>query len=180
MSNPVISRRYARALLNLAVKEKQMEPVTEGLEDIADAMETSPELGNMIADPKVPQAEKQKVIEALMEKAGVAPLVNNFVRLVASKRRLILLPEIRDLFHALADERMGRGMAEVTAATDLTQAQQDSLRTKLESLSGKTISLKVNVDPSMLGGVVARVGSTVWDGSLRNQLNQIRQSIIEG
>jgi len=180
MSRHLISRRYAQALMNLAEKDKQVDAVAEGLDDLADAMKVSPQLSSMISDPKVPHEEKKKVIEALLEKAKVPALVNNFVRLIVSKRRLGLLVDMRDQFHVLADERLGRGKAEVIVASELSDKQQDALKKKLEKLSSKQLDLQVKIDPTILGGVVARIGSTVWDGSLRSQLNQIRESIIEG
>jgi F-type H+-transporting ATPase subunit delta len=99
---------------------------------------------------------------------------------VTRKRRIGLLDEMRKVFHELADERMGRAHADVTVASALSAQQESALKERLEKLSGREINLRVEIDPSILGGIVAKIGSTVWDGSLRNQLNQIHQSIIEG
>ena len=180
MSAGVIAIRYARALMNLAEREKQSDQAGEALDALADAMTTEPRLGQAIADPKVPQSAKQAIAAELAEKAGAPALVNNFVRLLADKRRLSLLPEIRSAFHELADARAGRASAIVRSAVALSAAQQDELRDRLEKLSGKKLTLQVETDSALLGGLVARIGSTVWDGSLRNQLDQIRQSFIEG
>ncbi len=180
MSTSIISRRYARALINLASRADQIEAVGQGLDGLAEALETSPQLAGLIAEPRVLQAQKDAVLAELMRRAGVAPLVESFVRLVSEKRRAGLLVEIRRIYHELADARLGRAMARVTVAGDLTADQQERLRTALEGLSGKQITLEVEVDPAVLGGVVARIGSTVWDGSLRGRLESIRQSITGG
>ena len=180
MTTGVIAIRYARALMNLTEREKQSDKAAEVLDALADAVLETPQLANALEDPKVPQSAKKAVVSELAAKAGATPLVNNFVKLLAEKRRLSLLVEIRTAFHELADARAGRAVAQVRSAVALTQAQQDELRERLETLSGKKLTMQVQDDPALLGGLVARIGSTVWDGSLRNQLDQIRQSFIEG
>lgn len=180
MSTEVISRRYARALMNLAVREQQVSEVAAALDDVADAVQSSAALERFLADPEVPLGAKEQVAADLVERAASPPLVANFVRLVTRKRRAVLLDEMRRVFHRLADERLGRGQADVTVAAGLTDAQQDALRERLERLSGKTLSLHVTVDPAILGGVVARIGSTVWDGSLRHELERIHEAVARG
>jgi F-type H+-transporting ATPase subunit delta len=180
MSTRVISRRYAQALMNLAAKDKQVEAVATGLDEIAATVRDSSPLSAALADPKVPHTVKVAVIGEVLDRSKVPALVATFLRFLAQKRRVALLEEIRQVYHELADERLGRGLAEVTVANPLDDAKRDALRQHLEALSGKSLSLRVQVDAAILGGVVARIGSTVWDGSLRNQLTQIRQSLIKG
>jgi F-type H+-transporting ATPase subunit delta len=175
-----VGRRYAQALMNLAAKAKQVEPVAAGLDELADAVASSEPLRALLAEPKVPLAAKEAVMHALLAKAGVPALVETFVRFITRKRRIELLGDIRGEFHDLADERMGRANADVTVASELTAAQAKALQERLAGLSGRQVALRVRVDPDILGGVVARIGSTVWDGSLRNQLAQIQQSITKG
>jgi len=176
----IVARRYARALMNLAAKDGQMEPAAEALDNLADAVAESPQLQAVLSEPKVALAAKEAVVGELLGRAKVPPLVSSFIRFLTHKRRIGLLDEIRVAYHELADERMGRANAEVTVAEPLTDAQQDALRKRLESLSGKEVRLDLRVDPSILGGVVARIGSTVWDGSLRQQLSRIHQTIMKG
>jgi F-type H+-transporting ATPase subunit delta len=176
----VIAARYAKALMNLAAKAKQVEPVAQGLDDVTALMVESKELATMLADVRVTRAVKQAVMQGVVEKAKLPELVSTFVLFVMDKRRLALLPEISRLFHRLADERLGRAQADVTVATPLAADQEKTLKQDLEKLSGKTVTLHVKVNPAILGGAITRVGSTVWDGSLRNQLNQIRESILKG
>ena len=176
----IVARRYAQALMNLAVQAKDVEGTAQALDELADSMAAAPPLQSFLAEPKVAPATKEAVVQELLAKAGLPPLVNTFVRFITRKRRIGLLEEIRTAFHDLVDERMGRASAWVTAAAELSVAQQEALRARLQALTGKQIRLRVQVDPGILGGVVARVGSTVWDASLRNQLNRMQDSIVNG
>ncbi len=176
----VISQRYARALMNLAEKAKQVDEVAAELDGLADLLSGSEELSAFLAEARVPQSAKKGAIAAILKQADASELVGTFVRYITQKRRLLLLDEIRGDFHALADERLGRAQAEVTVAAELTSAEAESLREKLEALSGKKITMTVNVDPAIIGGVITKIGSSVRDGSLRSQLEQIRQTITDG
>lgn len=176
----VVSQRYARALMNLAEKAKQVDEVAAELDGFADLVSDSVELSVFLAEARVPQSAKEGAIEAILKQAQVSELVSTFVRFITHKRRLLLLEDIREDFHRLADERLGRAQAEVTVAAELTPAEETALREKLEALSGKQITMNVNVDPAIIGGVITKIGSSVRDGSLRSQLEQIRQTITAG
>ena len=180
MITGVIAQRYAKALMKLAVAADRIEPVTEGLDAITDTLADSEQLADFLADSKIPLTLKEQAVADLLAAAGAPPLVATFVRFVTGKRRILLLPEIRTVFHRLADERMGRAHAEVVVAAPLSADQESRLKEQLERLSGKQITLQVQVEPEILGGAVTRIGSTVWDGSLRGRLDQVRQTIIEG
>ncbi len=176
----IIAQRYARALMNLAVQAGQVEAVAEGLDDMADMLDETPLLTAFVEDTKVPPAKKQDVMREILAKAQVPELVDTFLRYLTSKRRFSLLPEIRAVYHRLADERLGRAQAEVTVAAGLTTDQEKQMQGQLEALSGKQITLTVTVDPEIMGGAITKIGSVVRDGSLRYQLQQMRQSIKEG
>lgn len=176
----IVSKRYAQALMNLAVRENLVEQAGGGLDAFADAVADSTRLQAFLSEPRVPQAAKEAAVVDLLDKIEVPAVLGNFLRLITQKRRIDQLEDIRSDFHELADERMGRAHADVTVASPLGADQEDRLRNKLESLSGKQINLRMHIDPTVIGGMVARIGSTVWDGSLRNQLNRIHQSILEG
>jgi F-type H+-transporting ATPase subunit delta len=176
----VIAARYAKALMNLAAKEKQIEPVAQGLDEAAALIRDSQELAGLLDDVRVTHGAKQQVMRALLERAKLPALVNTFMRFIMQKRRLTLLPDMAEHFHRLADERLGRAQADVTVAAALSPDQEQRLKQQLEKLSGKTVTLHVKVDATLLGGAVTRIGSTVWDGSLRNQLNELREAILKG
>lgn len=180
MSAGVISRRYARALMNLAVQGDQVEPVAASLDALADSMVDSPLLGAFLGDAKVPPKAKLEAVEAILKGIQAHPLVETFTRFITSKRRIALLPDIREVFHRLADQRLGRAQAEVTVAAAISGEQEAGLLAGLEGLTGKKITLTVHVNPDILGGAVTRIGSTVRDGSLKTHLSNLRQSILEG
>ena len=176
----IVAKRYARALMNLAARENQVDAVAAALDDFGELFTESPQLAAFFSEPKVPPAVKVSVVTELLGKIGAPPLVNTFLRYLTQKRRIGQLPSVREVFHEMADERLGRAHADVTVAADLTQKQEERLRQRLESLSGKQINLRVKTDPSILGGIVAQIGSTVWDGSLRHQLNRFHQKLTQG
>jgi F-type H+-transporting ATPase subunit delta len=176
----VVARRYAKALMNLAARDNQIDAIAAGLDQIGEALASDARLGAFLAEPKVPQSSKEAVLAEWLEGSGAPALLTTYVRYLTRKRRNALLEDIRQVFHDLADERMGRAKADVTVAAPLTAEQEQRLQARLETLSGKQVQLRLHVDASILGGVVARIGSTVWDGSLRNQLNGIQQSILQG
>lgn len=176
----VIASRYAKALMNLAARGNQVEPVAQGLDDAAALLRESADLVALLADVRVTRAAKEQVVKEVLARAKLPDLVNTFVLFLMGKRRLNLLPEIVAHFHHLADERLGRAQAQVTVAAPLAPGQEQGLKQALERLSGKTITLHVQVDPAILGGAITRVGSILWDGSLRTQLNQLRETIVKG
>lgn len=180
MTTGVISQRYARALMNLAEKGDQVEPVAAELDGLADTLTESAQLRAFFEESRVPRASKLAAVEEWLKKADASELVSAFVRFVTQKRRVLLLDEIRREFHRLADERLGRAQAAVTVAVPLSAEEEKALREKLEQISGKQITMTVSVEPEIIGGVITRIGSSVRDGSLRTQLELIRHQIREG
>lgn len=175
----VVAKRYAKALMNLAAKDDQVEAVSAALDDFAETLAESALLTAFLAEPKVTQSAKEAVVADVLGQIKAPALVETFLRFLTYKRRIALTSAIREVFHELADARMGRANADVTVAAALTDKQADDLRARLETLSGKQVQLRIRIDPSILGGIVARIGSTVWDGSIRHQLNQIHQQLIQ-
>lgn len=180
MSNTVIARRYARALLNLAAEDDAIEEVGTGLAELAEMVRQSEDLREFLASPKVSQADQEQAVAELAGRMQPHRLLDVFVRYLCHKRRMLLLEDIHRVYRELADTRLGRAQAELIVATDLSGEVVQRLHRHIEALAGKDVELEVTVDPGILGGAITRIGSTVWDGSLRNKLRQIRQSIIEG
>ena len=180
MSATIIARRYAQALLNLATAEDGVEAVSQGLDDLAEVLAQSPRMGNVLISPQVSQADKNRVLAELLQRTQVPELVDQFVRFLAHKHRTAILGDVRTVFHELADQRLGRAQAQLTVAAPISKAEEKQLRETYEKLSGKQITLNVRIDPDILGGAVTRIGSTVWDGSLRNTLNAVRTAITQG
>lgn len=184
MSQMVIARRYASALSSLAKKENNLEQVGTELQDFCDTLHEAAELQESLSNNKVPMAVRNSILTEILTKMELSTLVSTFLRYLLSKRRLPLVHDIARAFALLTQEAMGILPAEVTVAKEPRSKESKDLLQKLqEQLSastGKTVQIHVSVDPSIIGGIVTRIGSMVIDGSIRNQLIQVRESIIRG
>ena len=184
MSQMVIARRYASALSSLAKKENNLEQVGTELQDFCDTLHEAAELQESLSNNKVPMPVRNSILTEILTKMELSRLVSTFLRYLLSKRRLTLVHDIARAFALLTQEAMGILPAEVTVAKEPRSKESKDLLQKLqEQLSastGKTVQIHVSVDPSIIGGIVTRIGSMVIDGSIRNQLIQVRESIIRG
>ena len=173
MSATEVVRRYANTLLAAAAEAGVSDDVVRGdMEGVAATIEASDELGDFLRNRLVSAEVKEAALEQLF--AGRAqPLVANFLRLLARRRRATLLPEIVAACVEILDERSGVRTAEVRSAVELTAEQQDGLRARLAAYAGGEIRLQTQLDPSLKGGVVARLGDTVFDGSLDMHLTRL-------
>ena len=178
MSQGVIARRYAKALINLA--EKDLEITGNSLAAIADVYSNSTELSEVLSDTKVSSQIKQNVLKKILKKIKVSKLVDTFTRYLLTKRRIVLLPNIERAFNLLLQEKVGRIEAGITVAQEIPEVTVGKLEKAISRYSGKEVSVNITIDPAIIGGIVTRIGSVVIDGSIHTQLNQIRQSIIRG
>ncbi len=178
MSQGVIARRYAKALINLA--EKDLEITGNSLAAIADVYSNSTELSEVLSDTKVSSQIKQNVLKEILKKIKVSKLVDTFIRYLLAKRRIVLLPNIERAFNLLLQEKLGRIEAGITVAQEIPEVTVGKLEKAISRYSGKEVSVNITIDPAIIGGIVTRIGSVVIDGSIHTQLNQIRQSIIRG
>ena len=178
MSQGVIARRYAKALINLA--EKDLEITGNSLAEIADVYSNSTELSEVLSDTKVSSQIKQDVLKNILKKIKVSKLVDTFIRYLLAKRRIVLLPNIERAFNLLLQEKLGRIEAGITVAQEIPEVTVGKLEKAISRYSGKEVSVNITIDPAIIGGIVTRIGSVVIDGSIHTQLNQIRQSIIRG
>lgn len=168
------SLQYATALADIALEQGAAEPVKKQLEDFGAAYGESAELRNVLANPAVELTSKHSVIEKLTARLGASRIVRNFLFIVADNQRTHLLPEILKTFDDVIRQRQGVAEAEVTSAAELTAPQKSQLQQTLERLTGRKIQAKYSLDPALLGGAVVRIGDTIYDGSVRNRLNQMR------
>ena len=178
MSQGVIARRYAKALINLA--EKDLEITGNSLAEIADVYSNSTELSEVLSDTKISSQIKQDVLKNILKKIKVSKLVDTFIRYLLAKRRIVLLPNIERAFNLLLQEKLGRIEAGITVAQEIPEVTVGKLEKAISRYSGKEVSVNITIDPAIIGGIVTRIGSVVIDGSIHTQLNQIRQSIIRG
>lgn len=168
------SLQYATALADIALEQGAAEPVKKQLEDFGAAYAESAELRSVLSSPAVERTAKHGVIEKLSARLGASRIVRNFLFIVVDNQRTHLLPEILQTFEAVIRQRQGMAEAEVTSAAELTAPQKTQLQQTLEGLTGRKIQAKYSLDPALLGGAVVRIGDTIYDGSVRNRLNQMR------
>jgi len=178
LSQGVIARRYAKALINLA--EKDLENTGKSLTALADAYSKSTELSEVLSDTKVSSQIKQDVLKNILKKIKVTDFVDTFSRYLLAKRRIVLLPNIERAFNLLLQEKLGRIEAGITVAQEIPEVTINKLEKAISMYSGKEVTVNITIDPAIIGGIVTRIGSVVIDGSIHTQLNQIRQSIIRG
>jgi len=171
------SLQYANALADVALAQGAAAPVTVQLGDFTAAYRSSPELRNFLASPAVSKAEKRGVAEKISARLGVSRIVRNFLFAVIDHQRTQLLPEIFKSFQDAVRERQGVAEAEIFAPSALNDAQKTEMTRALEKLTGKKVETKFSLDANLLGGVLVRVGDTIYDGSLRNRLNDLRQRL---
>ncbi len=174
------ARRYARALFSLARDDGSVDAVREQIAGLADLLSSNDELRHAILRPLHPSKERRAALDGVCQRLGVSDTFRNFCAFLVDQRRVIEFEAIRNAFVELADAAAGVERAEVVSASPLSDAQKDRLRRALSERTGRQIELSERVDPSLLGGAVARVGGLVFDGSLRTQLEQLRGSLTRG
>jgi F-type H+-transporting ATPase subunit delta len=177
-----LAHRYASALVDIVLKPgstlKPEEAVAQ-LRAAAQMVAQSAELRTALLTPAIPTSRKHAVMAKLLDELAVAPYIRNFIYVVINHRRIGMLDEMRDAFEVALDERMGFARAEVTSAATLDEKRSAQLESDLSRLTGKRMRLRFAVDPELLGGVTARIGSTLYDGSLRGQLQHLRRELTE-
>jgi F-type H+-transporting ATPase subunit delta len=180
MRSSAAARRYARALFALAEETGAVARVRGELAGMAALFESDPGLRNALFRPLHPVAERRAVLRSLCDRLSLTPTVRNFFAYAIDQRRLVDYDAIRAEFEQLADAAAGLVKARVIAAAPLADAQRARLQSALAARTGKSVELDVSVDPSLIGGAVATVGGVVFDGSLRTQLQQLRDSLSRG
>jgi F-type H+-transporting ATPase subunit delta len=178
--NAPVARRYARALHALASEARRAEPVADELVAFDQLLGTAQELREALLRPWVKAATKRAIVLEVAERLGLSPLTRNFLALVAQRRRLDVLGEIIAAYRATIDEAAGRVRARVRSAAPLSDGERAALRERLGRRLGKTVLLDTEVDPGLLGGFVAEVGSRVLDMSVLGQLAALRERITKG
>jgi len=178
MSVETISRRYATALADVVGKSGETETVKSELKTWEQLMIANPDLMNAFRNPAIAHAKKENVLEGLLAKARPSKTTTNFLRLLLRNSRLTELGHINERFAAVLEERSGSVIAEVTSARELADTQRNELKTNLAKITGKHVKLNFNVDPELIGGVVTRIGSTVYDGSVKTQLENLKEELI--
>jgi len=180
VSTNAIARRYAKALIQIAVDQKLVEEYYNELAGFSLALESSPEAARMLVDPGIRIEAKREVVKDLVARLGISKTIGDFMLLLLDKKRLDFLSQITDSYRSFADQAAGILRSTITSALPLHDAQVNDIRSTLEKMTGKTIILDVATDPSLIGGVVTRIGDKVLDGSIKTQLTKIQDILQKG
>ena len=173
-------KRYAKALVEVAAESGELEQLGAELSTFAEILRKSQELRAFFQNPSVLLQEKKRVFEALAERARLGSLVKASLGLLLERGELLALDLIFMAYEELKDERLGRLKGAVTSAVPLSEEEAERLQERLENLAGKTVYLERMVDPSLLGGFIVQLRSTVYDGSLKAQLLRMKGQLLKG
>lgn len=174
-----VTMRYASALFELAVSENKITAVEKDLGRFQQLLDGSKDLAQLVNSPVFSADEQYSGIDAILTKAKITGLVGNFVRAVTRNRRLFAMPGMLAAFRKLAAEHRGEVTAEVTVAKELTAAQIKELKTTLKGVVGKDVAINATVDPSILGGIIVKVGSRQIDTSIKTRLSSLKLALKE-
>jgi len=172
-----VARRYARALLSLGLEEGRHEQYGEELESVLRALKISREASAILSNPGYTLRQRHAAVDALASALKLSPVLVNLLRLLLDRQRIADLSGVSRAYRAILDEKVGRVRATVTAAQPLGKAELERLREALAGVTRRNIVLEAKTDSSLIGGVVAQVGATMLDGSLRTQLQRMREEL---
>ena len=180
MTNKTAAIRYARALLDVAVKEQaDLERIENDLSQFADLFKQYPLLEKVLLNPAVPVPRKRAAVADLLAQARFTPIVTKLLTLLADRDRLVLIPDLLASYRDRLLEHRGVVRAEVTTASTLDPGRADAIRQGLAALTGRTVQLATKIDPAIVGGLIARIGSTVYDGSVTRQLEKMKERLTK-
>jgi F-type H+-transporting ATPase subunit delta len=178
VSSPTqIARRYAEALADAAEANQLLAAAREDLHAFAEIVAENRELGDVLASPAISPEHKSAVLEAILERVKPLPLVASFLRVLLRNTRIHHLAAVDREFASEVDRRTGVVMADVTTAKPLTDAERGVLSARLAAMTGKKVKLSFSTDEALIGGVVTRIGSRIYDGSIRAKLDAVKRQM---
>jgi F-type H+-transporting ATPase subunit delta len=179
MSLRTSATRYAKALFDVAIKESDPARIEQNLSDIVQGMAGHAELRRAMTSPAVPRNARVALVSSLAKQAGAEAPVAKLLAMLADRGRLELLPHLLDVYRERLLQHHNVVRASVTTAAPLAPENVQAIQSRLAGLTGKQVQLSTNVDPALIGGMITRVGSTVYDGSIRTQLEKMRLRLSE-
>ena len=180
MDGGIVGRRYAKALINLSGNGKNIEKIGQELKEVADAFEEYSSIRNVMFEPKLSKNKKIAFIDEITKKMKCDTLVNKYCRYLTFRNRFGIIAAISSAYDKLARLKLGTATAEVIVATKLSSKEKTGMEKQLSKYTGKKVTLSVKVDESILGGAITSIDSLVLDGSIKNRLNLIRETISKG
>ena len=173
-----IADRYARAVFELGIETGELKPLTEQVRGMAEVYRASPELRSVLGNPTVEEAKREAILKEIGLRLGLGELALNTVRLLAHRRRLAFLPEIARRLGTLSDEKAGILRASVTSATPLSESHYQALAAEIERATRKKVVLERKQDPTLIAGIVTRIGDNTIDGTLKGQLAHLERQLL--
>lgn len=179
MSVQVIARRYALALADVTMQRRDTAQVQKEVQTWAAMIAENDALREVMGNPTVPAEKKRKLLSTLIDRTKVGNTTANFLQVLQTNGRLTELPAISEKYNQVLEERAGIVTAQVTTAYPLAAENQENLRRQLSTMTGKQVRLQFDTDKELIGGLVTRIGSTVYDGSVRSQLQQVKERMTQ-
>ena len=174
-----VSGRYATALFELARDQKVVDEIKADLDRFEGLLNESADLKRLVRSPVFAAADQSRALSAVLDKAGIAGISANFLKVLTANRRLFVVADVIRAYRTLVARFKGEATADVTVAEALSDKNLDALKVALKSVTGKDVALNVKVDPSIIGGLVVKLGSRMIDSSLRTKLNSIKHAMKE-
>jgi len=175
-----IARRYAKALILIGKENGQAETYRDELDRIISLLDGERMLEQAVSNPLYNTASRRNVLQAVLEKLDLSKVINSFLLLLFDKGRITYLRDVSTHYNKLADEQKGIVRADLISATKLSSESFEQIRNSLSKMTGKEVVLEAQEDPSLIGGVVTRIGDLVLDGSIKTQLQNMRESLKRG
>ena len=180
MISQIVAKRYAKALLEIGREDGKYEQYGQEVAAVVALFDTSPELESVLSNPALDLQGRKNVLQSLLDKLQLSPMVINFFRLLMDRGRIDQTRAIARVYERLLDEVKGITRAEVTSAAGLSDDELNRLKEALKTVAGKEVSIELKEDPSLIGGIKARIGDLVLDGSVRTQLESLKESLRKG
>lgn len=172
-----LAQRYARALVDVGLQQGQAQAIGRELDVFAQVVAGSPALRSVLANPAIGRDKKQAILARLAAQLGVGKAIRNFLMILVDNRRAQLLPQIREAYQQQLNLRMGIAEAEITSARELTADEKARLNAALAKMTGKRVEAQYRQDAGLIGGALVRMGSTIYNGSVRDQLKRMREKL---
>ena len=180
MSTETVARRYSAALADVVLQTGDVDTVKSELAGWHRIFNENPDLANVFSNPAISHVNKEKLLEELLAKSRPSKTTANFLRILLRNDRINEIGEIHDRFASVLEERKGVVSAEITSARELPESERAAFQANLEKLTGKKVNIKFITNSDTIGGVVTRIGSTVYDGSVRTKLDTLKEQLIGG
>ncbi|MDA3971499.1 MAG: ATP synthase F1 subunit delta [Desulfobulbaceae bacterium] len=177
MKNALLAKRYAKALFAVGKEENALDEYATSLKEFATMLADNPELDDALSNPMYPLDAREGVMAEVVKAADLSTIMGNFLNLIVQKRRADVLGDIAEMFQILVDEENNTAQGTVVSATELSAEMQAKVQETLEKITGKQVTLTTQVDESIIGGMIAKVGDLVMDGSIKTQLEELKESI---